>query len=35
MVVLPFSLLKRLEVLGTELSVLAPRDSVDADVERL
>ena len=35
MVLLPVSLLKRLEVLGTELSVLGPRDSVDADVERV
>lgn len=28
-------LLKELRVLGKELSVLGPRDSVDADVERL
>ena len=35
MMLLPVSLLKILEVLGLELSVLGPRDSVDADVERL
>ena len=35
MVLLPDSVLMELRVLGTELSVLGPRDSVDADVERL
>ena len=35
MVLLPVSLLKKLDVLGTELSVLGSRDSVDEDVERL